>query len=212
MQELLAYKFHPHKCSPEIEIYKNISPNKPKADHLFSTPLKEESGDRLERTKSGSLDGQLPSPVHSVSMPLLHPSIDPEDGQTGHVFNDSEADSSSLSEGEFKLEWQRTFPDPVLAMDVLDITGDGLNEIIVVSQKGVHILQVNHIRSYVLTYLSIVTDLPHLFAFYVYMKLPKFQNYILIFISFKLELLIQFKKVLCAKGKSGKVLVKYSQP
>ncbi|KAK2147346.1 hypothetical protein LSH36_557g00086 [Paralvinella palmiformis] len=140
-QELLAYKFHPHKCSPEIEIYKNISPNKPKADHLFSTPLKEESGDRLERTKSGSLDGQLPSPVHSVSMPLLHPSIDPEDGQTGHVFNDSEADSSSLSEGEFKLEWQRTFPDPVLAMDVLDITGDGLNEIIVVSQKGVHILQ-----------------------------------------------------------------------
>lgn len=41
----------------------------------------------------------------------------------------------------FRLLWQRSFSSPLLAMAHLDLTGDGLQELAVVSLKGVHILQ-----------------------------------------------------------------------
>ncbi|XP_036272255.1 KICSTOR complex protein kaptin isoform X1 [Pipistrellus kuhlii] len=41
----------------------------------------------------------------------------------------------------FRLLWQRSFPSPLLAMAHVDLTGDGLRELAVVSLKGVHILQ-----------------------------------------------------------------------
>ncbi|XP_017650968.1 KICSTOR complex protein kaptin isoform X1 [Nannospalax galili] len=41
----------------------------------------------------------------------------------------------------FHLLWQRTFSSPLLAMAHVDLTGDGLQELAVVSLKGVHILQ-----------------------------------------------------------------------
>ncbi|XP_038623135.1 KICSTOR complex protein kaptin isoform X1 [Tachyglossus aculeatus] len=43
--------------------------------------------------------------------------------------------------GGFRLLWQRSFPSPLLAMEHLDLTGDGLRELAVVSLKGLHILQ-----------------------------------------------------------------------
>lgn len=46
------------------------------------------------------------------------------------------------SERGFRLLWQRSFPSPLLAMAHVDLTGDGLRELAVVSLKGVHILQV----------------------------------------------------------------------
>lgn len=49
---------------------------------------------------------------------------------------------SILGAGEFKLLWQRSFPDPIMMLDSVDITGDGLNEIAVMSLQGLHILQV----------------------------------------------------------------------
>jgi hypothetical protein len=51
--------------------------------------------------------------------------------------------SSSLHDGEFKMVWQRSFCDPLLGLDEVDITGDGVNEVIIVTLKGLHILQVS---------------------------------------------------------------------
>ncbi|XP_058530169.1 KICSTOR complex protein kaptin isoform X2 [Ochotona princeps] len=50
---------------------------------------------------------------------------------------------SGLPEAEqgFHLLWQRSFSSPLLAMAHVDLTGDGLRELAVVSLKGVHILQ-----------------------------------------------------------------------
>uniref|UniRef100_A0A8C6VKJ5 Kaptin, actin binding protein n=1 Tax=Naja naja TaxID=35670 RepID=A0A8C6VKJ5_NAJNA len=44
--------------------------------------------------------------------------------------------------GDFHLVWQRTFPSPLLSMDYVDLTCDGLCELAVVCLKGLHILQV----------------------------------------------------------------------
>lgn len=46
------------------------------------------------------------------------------------------------AEHGFRLLWQRGFSSPLLAMAHVDLTGDGLQELAVVSLKGVHILQV----------------------------------------------------------------------
>lgn len=43
----------------------------------------------------------------------------------------------------FRLLWRRSFASPLLAMAHVDLTGDGLRELAVVSLKGVHILQVS---------------------------------------------------------------------
>ncbi|XP_044778199.1 KICSTOR complex protein kaptin isoform X2 [Neomonachus schauinslandi] len=50
---------------------------------------------------------------------------------------------SGLPEPErgFRLLWRRGFSSPLLAMAHVDLTGDGLQELAVVSLKGVHILQ-----------------------------------------------------------------------
>ncbi|XP_072464248.1 KICSTOR complex protein kaptin isoform X3 [Notamacropus eugenii] len=47
----------------------------------------------------------------------------------------AEADAS------FHLLWHRSFASPLLAMEHVDLTGDGLRELAVVSLKGLHILQ-----------------------------------------------------------------------
>ncbi|KAM6428003.1 KICSTOR complex protein kaptin isoform 1-T1 [Liasis olivaceus] len=44
-------------------------------------------------------------------------------------------------QGDFHLLWQRTFPSPLLSMDYVDLTCDGLCELAVVCLKGLHILQ-----------------------------------------------------------------------
>ena len=42
----------------------------------------------------------------------------------------------------YYLKWQRSFPDPIMNINYLDLTEDGLNELILLSLHGVHILQV----------------------------------------------------------------------
>nr|XP_056701737.1 KICSTOR complex protein kaptin [Euleptes europaea] len=46
-----------------------------------------------------------------------------------------------LPSGEFHLLWQRGFPSPLLSMEYVDLTCDGLCELAVVCLKGLHILQ-----------------------------------------------------------------------
>ncbi|XP_038073799.1 KICSTOR complex protein kaptin-like [Patiria miniata] len=43
--------------------------------------------------------------------------------------------------GEYRLVWQRSFAHPLIAMKYVDLMSDGLYELILLSLKGVHILQ-----------------------------------------------------------------------
>ncbi|KAK5918605.1 hypothetical protein CgunFtcFv8_003354 [Champsocephalus gunnari] len=44
-------------------------------------------------------------------------------------------------EDEFQLQWRRSFKSPLLSLIYLDLTGDGLRELAVLTLKGLHILQ-----------------------------------------------------------------------
>lgn len=50
----------------------------------------------------------------------------------------SESDSSL----DMTITWQRSFSSPLFAIDYLDMTGDGVCEIVVACLSGLHILQV----------------------------------------------------------------------
>ncbi|KAL6099235.1 kptn [Pungitius sinensis] len=42
---------------------------------------------------------------------------------------------------QFQLQWRRSFKSPLLSITYLDLTGDGLRELAVLTLKGLHILQ-----------------------------------------------------------------------
>lgn len=50
--------------------------------------------------------------------------------------------SDRLEEETCRLLWQRSFACPVMGMNRLDIMGDGMEDLIIVTLKGLHILQV----------------------------------------------------------------------
>lgn len=45
------------------------------------------------------------------------------------------------TEGQFQLMWRRSFKSPLLSVIYLDLTGDGLKELAILTIKGLHILQ-----------------------------------------------------------------------
>lgn len=45
--------------------------------------------------------------------------------------------------GQFQLQWRRSFKSPLLSLIYLDLTADGLRELAVLTLKGLHILQVS---------------------------------------------------------------------
>ncbi|TRY57329.1 hypothetical protein DNTS_024927, partial [Danionella cerebrum] len=48
---------------------------------------------------------------------------------------------NEASEGTFQMLWRRSFKSPLLSLIYLDLTGDGLKELAVLTVKGLHILQ-----------------------------------------------------------------------
>uniref|UniRef100_A0ABM5ESF0 KICSTOR complex protein kaptin n=1 Tax=Pogona vitticeps TaxID=103695 RepID=A0ABM5ESF0_9SAUR len=58
-----------------------------------------------------------------------------------HVAGAVEHHPFGQPEGEFYILWQRTFSSPLLSMEYVDLTCDGLCELAVVCLKGLHILQ-----------------------------------------------------------------------
>lgn len=48
----------------------------------------------------------------------------------------------SEQNGQFQLQWRRSFKSPLLSLIYLDLTADGLRELAVLTLKGLHILQV----------------------------------------------------------------------
>lgn len=49
--------------------------------------------------------------------------------------------AQSEPDGQFQLQWRRSFKSPLLSIIYLDLTGDGLRELAVLTLKGLHILQ-----------------------------------------------------------------------
>ncbi|XP_074528398.1 KICSTOR complex protein kaptin isoform X2 [Halichoeres trimaculatus] len=49
--------------------------------------------------------------------------------------------AGSGGDGQFQLQWRRSFKSPLLSIIYLDLTGDGLRELAVLTLKGLHILQ-----------------------------------------------------------------------
>uniref|UniRef100_A0A3B5AP41 Kaptin, actin binding protein n=1 Tax=Stegastes partitus TaxID=144197 RepID=A0A3B5AP41_9TELE len=49
--------------------------------------------------------------------------------------------AGSRRDGQFQLQWRRSFKSPLLSIIYLDLTGDGLRELAVLTLKGLHILQ-----------------------------------------------------------------------
>ncbi|XP_071399197.1 KICSTOR complex protein kaptin [Centroberyx affinis] len=47
----------------------------------------------------------------------------------------------SGGDGQFQLLWRRSFKSPLLSIIYLDLTGDGLRELAILTLKGLHILQ-----------------------------------------------------------------------
>ncbi|XP_062844435.1 KICSTOR complex protein kaptin [Trichomycterus rosablanca] len=48
---------------------------------------------------------------------------------------------ADASDGRFNLLWRRSFKSPLLSIIYLDLTGDGLKELAILTMKGLHILQ-----------------------------------------------------------------------
>lgn len=42
----------------------------------------------------------------------------------------------------YKLLWQRSFPCPIMGVDRVDIMGDGMDDLVVVTLRGMHVIQV----------------------------------------------------------------------
>lgn len=48
---------------------------------------------------------------------------------------------------EFALVCRRSMPEPVMALEEADLMSDGMNEIIILTLKGLHVLQVDILSS-----------------------------------------------------------------
>ena len=66
---------------------------------------------------------------------ILKPQLLSSSKSTGSAFN-------GISSSSFRLLWQRSFPCPVMGIHHLDIMGDGMEDLVIVTLKGLHILQV----------------------------------------------------------------------
>ncbi len=129
--------------------------------YLPKTPKKEEKRFDPYQLQDTSPEGPLHTPPQSVSSIQSSPfpstsdlnvpdEISPQSTARSHI-----PPGDVVADGDFQLIWKRAFADPILALDHVDITGDGLKEIIVTSLKGLHILQV--LLSYEIHPISICT-------------------------------------------------------
>ena len=97
----------------------------------------------VEHLPLSGAESQPGTPPHTSVTTAHTPARDSPSLDILESCQESDLDQKPQSAGgRFELAWQRSLADPVLALDVLDITGDGLEEIVIVSLKGLHILQV----------------------------------------------------------------------
>ncbi|XP_033640810.1 KICSTOR complex protein kaptin-like [Asterias rubens] len=124
-QELLCYKYFPSDDVKPQKSEGNKAAKETRDDeNQRSTVLRQEDGAILEGDLQDDLEGEEREP----------------DMVEGGDENPCQGDGRLLG-GEYRLVWQRSFAHPLLAMKYVDLMSDGLYELILLSQKGVHILQ-----------------------------------------------------------------------
>lgn len=138
-QELLAYKFIPHqdklhaKEAVNTETYDSNDVN-------FSDPYKNrQRSDHLsEQNHASPLDVQ--ATLRSKSQENLTFKHSVENLAKSNIKCKSEESVDNKSD-HFTMIWQRSFACPVMGVDKVDIMGDGMEDLVVVTLKGVHIIQ-----------------------------------------------------------------------
>lgn len=150
-QEVLAYKLHADTSTPkhqrtsapdtEHEPCEQITTSKPRhksgeTEHTSLSRLEYSSSRRVKSqenlsTSVGSDTEYIPlscSKDTVISNPL-------SSVRSRHSVMGESVESSC------QLLWQRSFPCPVMGINRLDIMGDGMEDLVIVTLKGLHILQ-----------------------------------------------------------------------
>lgn len=138
-QELLAYKF--------VDSSENIKQAEENSDEISkSTNLTDDTRNRHKSNEckhSYNFDEDLTrSNLSRKTKSQENVSVEcPSCESTCLVHMYDNACPSGPHQAHYSLLWQRSFSCPVMGVDRLDIVGDGLDDLIVVTQKGVHIVQ-----------------------------------------------------------------------
>ena len=146
---MLVYKFFPPtKFEPLEPIEKSDSQILEAAEETIAsddvTSLTESSNkDKLETTEE--CDKSVEEQKEENSPTREDEACFSEESRERVTMSSADQDVSSSSScshcGSFQLHWKHSFSDPLFAIDSLDLIGDGLEELIVLTQSGVHVLQ-----------------------------------------------------------------------
>ncbi|XP_022333835.2 KICSTOR complex protein kaptin-like [Crassostrea virginica] len=149
-QELLAYKFIENAEKSKLEKSTISEENGEDASKITSSP-----DDKRNRHKSNECKHSLNFDEDLIKSNLSRKTksqenmfLDSQGSDQGTCLVNMYNNATTLREGaqphwtpHYSLLWQRSFSCPVMGVDRLDIVGDGLDDLIVVTQKGVHIVQ-----------------------------------------------------------------------
>lgn len=141
-QELLTYKFQalqPQPPSAPVDNFDDIDcMNSGRKAYSFSVSTK-------KMYKSPTVD-KTPSSKTVYKDDLSMPdswtvnTYSPETGIISHRLNMQSSSPGQVKDG-YQLLWRRSFSAPVMAVEHADVMGDGMNDLIVLTLKGLHILQ-----------------------------------------------------------------------
>ena len=141
-QELLTYKFQaiqPQPPSAPVDNFDDIDcMNSRRKAYSFSVSTK-------KMYKSPTVD-KTPSSKTVYKDDLSMPdnwtvnTYSPETGIISHRLNMQSSSPGQVKEG-YQLLWHRSFAAPVMSVDHADVMGDGMDDLIVLTLKGLHILQ-----------------------------------------------------------------------
>ncbi len=140
-QQMLVYKFH---SRAKISNPSNDACEKPPlpSSVVLETQEKQESSGlncgALDQHETDDTGLQIKD-SHFCSTSSTTVESDENDAASAGIA----ASDFNLSDGHYSLLWQRQFADPVLSLDAVDVLGDGVLELVVVSLKGLHVLQHN---------------------------------------------------------------------
>lgn len=141
-QELLTYKFQaiqPQPPSAPVDNFDDIDcMNSRRKAYSFSVSTK-------KMYKSPTVD-KTPSSKTVYKDDLSMPdnwtvnTYSAETGIISHRLNMQSSSPGQVKEG-YQLLWRRSFSAPVMAVEHADVMGDGMDDLIVLTLKGLHILQ-----------------------------------------------------------------------
>lgn len=144
-QELLAYKFQtiaPQEPASPIDNFDELQTmNSRRKAYSFSVSSK-----KMYKYPTGDLTS-TPKTVYKddSSMPdnWNINNYSPEVDIISDMFNTRPSFSKGQPQAGYQLLWHRSFSSPVVAVEHADVMGDGMDDLIVLTLKGLHILQPN---------------------------------------------------------------------